>query len=355
MPENVALRSLRETACKENGMIKGIDVSSFQSASPSTSGYDFMFVKATEGTSYINPNQYSQAATARDAGLVVGFYHFLHPGNISAQAEYFVDRCDSLEGDLLVCDWESTSSGTASCSEKDAFIKKVKELRPTHKTLLYCNTDFWWNRDTTSYAGDGLWIARYNNSPGNPGIQSAWVFHQYTDSPLDTNVGDFSSRSALSNWATELQDGGSDDSDDDEGDDDVAPTDRWIARTDPQDIPSGKWTRVKLDNDGNVSIAFGPVHVNATAWLTFAEGLTSGTSIQGRFFVTDDDGNLRRKYPIAELTASDGRSYPAFSLNGGYLEADERLRFETAVFEPSCDTITLEQARASAHTWPRAS
>lgn len=195
-------------------MLKGIDVSAYQSSSPSTSGYDFMFIKATEGRSYISPSQYSQAATARDAGLVVGFYHFLWPGNINDQAEYFVENCDSVEEDLLVCDWESTSSGPASCSEKDQFIKKVKELRPQHKVMLYCNTDFWWNRDTTSYAGDGLWIARYNNDPGNPGIQNEWVFHQYTDSPVDTNVGDFSSRSALKAWATEYQSGGGDDSDD---------------------------------------------------------------------------------------------------------------------------------------------
>ncbi|MFK0296676.1 GH25 family lysozyme, partial [Streptomyces sp. NPDC090442] len=57
--------------------VRGVDVSSYQSAAYSTTGLDFAFIKATEGTSYINPRQSAQAAQARRNGLVVGFYHFL--------------------------------------------------------------------------------------------------------------------------------------------------------------------------------------------------------------------------------------------------------------------------------------
>jgi GH25 family lysozyme M1 (1,4-beta-N-acetylmuramidase) len=71
--------------------VKGIDVSSYQSAAYSTKGLDFVFVKAAEGTSYINPRMTAQAAHARRNGLVVGFYDFLRPGDMAAQAAYFVD------------------------------------------------------------------------------------------------------------------------------------------------------------------------------------------------------------------------------------------------------------------------
>ena len=61
-------------------------------------------------------------------------------------------------GDLLAVDWETTGDGThASNAEKDRFIRKVKELRPDHRVLLYANRNFWLNIDTTAYAGDGLW------------------------------------------------------------------------------------------------------------------------------------------------------------------------------------------------------
>lgn len=180
--------------------IKGTDVASYQGMTPLTSGTDFMIIKATEGTGYISPYQVSQARTARAAGLVTGFYHYLSTGPVTAQAAYFVDKCDSVAGDILACDWEAPGVG---CAAKDAFLKEVKRLRPGHKVILYCNKDFWFNLDTTSYAGDGLWIADYDNAPGHPGIKAPWVVHQYSDSGgVDRNVAAFASRADMRTWAT---------------------------------------------------------------------------------------------------------------------------------------------------------
>lgn len=60
--------------------VKGIDVSSNNSNNYSTQGLDFVIVKATEGRTFTNPKQHDQAKRAREAGLVLGFYHFLWPG-----------------------------------------------------------------------------------------------------------------------------------------------------------------------------------------------------------------------------------------------------------------------------------
>lgn len=179
--------------------VKGIDVSSYQSSTYSTSGAAFVFVKATEGTTYTNPRMAAQAKRARDAGCVVGFYHFLRPGSMAAQAAYFVEQAASIEGDPLWADWEDPA---VSCADKDAFLAEVARLRgATHRVGLYCNTDFWLNRDTTATAGDALWIAQYNGKPGKPSIQAAWRFHQYTDSPVDTSVGAFKDAAELRAWA----------------------------------------------------------------------------------------------------------------------------------------------------------
>ncbi|MFJ1745812.1 glycoside hydrolase family 25 protein [Streptomyces sp. NPDC088116] len=178
--------------------VNGIDVSSYQSSDFSTSGLAFVFVKATEGTSYINPKMTAQAAHARDAGLVVGFYHFLRPGDMKAQARYFVEECASIEHDPLFADWEDDG---VSCAQKDAFIAEVKRLRGSnHRVGLYCGQYYWLNRDTTSNAGDALWIADYVTA-GKPRIKAKWHFHQYTDTPVDTNVGAFADRAALRKWA----------------------------------------------------------------------------------------------------------------------------------------------------------
>lgn len=181
-------------------MLRGIDISSHQSTTFDTDGLSFVIVKATEGRSYVNPRQSEQAAHGRGAGCSIGFYHFLWPGDIDAQARYFVDKCASQDADFLAVDWENPSSGShASNAEKDAFIRRVKELRPHKRVLLYCNRTFWLNYDTTSYAGDGLWIADYVDA-GKPRVKAHWRIHQYTDQPVDTNVANFSSASALHSW-----------------------------------------------------------------------------------------------------------------------------------------------------------
>jgi GH25 family lysozyme M1 (1,4-beta-N-acetylmuramidase) len=185
-------------------MLHGIDVSSHQSASYDTDGLAFVIVKATEGRSYVNPKMEEQAARAREAGLVVGFYHFLWPGHISEQAEHFTDKAPAQPGDLLACDWETTGEGTrASNAEKDRFVRKVKSLNPRNRVLLYCNRTFWLKHDRTSYAGDGLWIAHYGVARGKPKIKAKWVVHQYTDDPVDKNVARFRTAEELRAWAEE--------------------------------------------------------------------------------------------------------------------------------------------------------
>ncbi|MFR0357085.1 GH25 family lysozyme [Streptomyces sediminimaris] len=183
-------------------MLRGIDVSAYQSSSYGTDGLSFAFVKATEGRSYVNPRLAAQTKHGRDAGLVVGFYHFLWPGHLQAQAEYFVKHAPERAGDILAVDWERTSEGThASNAEKDQFIRKLKELRPHNRVILYTNRDYWLHVDTTSYAGDGLWIADYVTA-GKPRIKAAWRFHQYTSEPHDKDVAHFADKAALRKWAS---------------------------------------------------------------------------------------------------------------------------------------------------------
>lgn len=183
--------------------IKGIDVSNHQSATYDLTGRDFVIVKATQSTNYVNARHAAQVQRARDNARVVGHYHFLVAGSIQAQAEYFVAHAAPKAGELLACDWETNpADGTLpSTAEKDAFIRAVKKLRPSNRVLLYTGQNLWLSKDTSGYAGDGLWIAQYNGKPGQPDITAAWLIHQYTSTPLDTNVARFASRAEMAAWA----------------------------------------------------------------------------------------------------------------------------------------------------------
>lgn len=177
----------------------GIDVASYQSTTYSTAGLSFVFAKATESTSYVNPHYAGQIAHGRAAGLVIGHYHFGHHGNGAAQADYFLAHADLKPGDIIAYDWEE---GSTTQADRDEWMTRVKAKAPGHRVILYCNKDFWRSRDTESYAGDGLWIADPNSPAGKPGITHAWVFHQYSETGgMDHNVANFPSVAALRTWA----------------------------------------------------------------------------------------------------------------------------------------------------------
>ncbi|MEV1049674.1 GH25 family lysozyme [Streptomyces sp. NPDC049887] len=184
-------------------LINGVDVASYQSTTYDTTGLDFVFVKATEGTTYSNPKMSAQVTRARSARLVVGFYHFLRAGNPKGQAGYFVNRAGARPGEILACDWETAPDGSyPSNAEKDAFLREVKRLAPANRVVLYCNRDYWLNRDKTSYAADGLWIADPSAPTGAPRVRHPWVFHQHSiTGGIDRNVGNFPTRDALRKWA----------------------------------------------------------------------------------------------------------------------------------------------------------
>lgn len=187
--------------------IHGIDVSDYQcSWKPNSSGAgsdQFVFVKASEGQSWKADCAEDIIKRGRDAGLVVGFYHFLWPSNASGspsvQADFFLDCCRDFglkDGDILWCDWEGTGGGTPSGSDKDKFMDAVKDaVGNKNKVGLYCNYSMW--SGSNKNRGDAFWLAQYASSPST----NDYEFWQYTDSPLDQNWGAFSSRDELKKWA----------------------------------------------------------------------------------------------------------------------------------------------------------
>ena len=189
--------------------LKGIDVSSNNSSNWEDDDWEYCWVKATEGKSYKNPDYAHQTGVVRDRGKVLGHYHWLNDGDVQAQVNWFLAESDVRDGDLIACDWEDPSDPTTA--QKDDWIKKVKAAYPKCKVGLYCNRDWWWNHDTSGYAGDYLWIAIYNGG-ADPGIDYDWTFHQHGVEPYDLNrAPKFATLADLQAWAGSGDDGGNPD------------------------------------------------------------------------------------------------------------------------------------------------
>ena len=159
--------------------LDGIDISS-NNGNPDSSGLnpqtidgDFVIIKITEGTYYVNPYWKRQAELALAGGKLVGFYHFASSASsMSDQASYFVSNLNQYSGllgsALLFLDWENTSYDTGILAmgptKAKEFLDTVYSLT-TVKPLVYMSrsvtTEYDWS--SVANAGYGLWVAQYAN------------------------------------------------------------------------------------------------------------------------------------------------------------------------------------------------
>lgn len=184
--------------------VNGIDVSSHDHAGGKTinwpgrraAGEEFAFVKATEGTSYVNPYFNQDNRDAKAAGLYVGAYAFGRPdlGNPAGQANHFVNNLQwTADGrtlpPFLDLEWPYLA-GTPDCyglsqSQMRTWISTfltTVQARIGRTPMIYTNVN-WWNPCTgssTAFAGYPLDISSCNSTPPSvPGWGTNWTFWQY--------------------------------------------------------------------------------------------------------------------------------------------------------------------------------
>ena len=151
----------------------GIDVSKWQSSTPSLTGLDFLFARASIGT--LTDEAYDRhIANARRAGLLTGAYHFGDEGSTAAaQAKTFLTKAGAV--DFYFLDHEGARRmGSAAAKE---FIRTVRAAKG--KCGLYASLSGF-----PSFGQDYNWIALWAGA--EPTIP--WTFWQYQGSPLDKDV-----------------------------------------------------------------------------------------------------------------------------------------------------------------------
>jgi GH25 family lysozyme M1 (1,4-beta-N-acetylmuramidase) len=192
-------------------VIEGVDVAKYQPNFMPRPGDDFMFIKATLGQTVVDPLAGRHAKVARDAGLPVGWYHFLWPssdsGTGSQQADWFLKNIPDLRaGDLLVCDWEGTSAGLPTVADRDGFVARCLDRESKHRSGIYCTPSRWRGYNTAVSDKAFVWVAHWTSNPQPASCGRPWTFWQYSDSGnrLDLDRGNFGSRAELKDWAHSL-------------------------------------------------------------------------------------------------------------------------------------------------------
>ena len=114
--------------------MNGIDISSWQKGiNLNAVPCDFVIVKATGGTEYINPDYNRAMNQAISAGKKVGVYHYAREkgckGSAAAEADFFVKTVQSYIGKaILVLDWGRGASSWC-CLGKRIFRQGISENR----------------------------------------------------------------------------------------------------------------------------------------------------------------------------------------------------------------------------------
>lgn len=189
-------------------MLRGVDISKWQSVGTGDQAPDFVICKATEGCGYVDGTCDAHYQRAKSQGKLLGVYHFARPdlGNSpEAEADWFVKNIEGYIGEaILVLDWEVQQWRTDWAK---AWLDRVY-AKTGVKPLIYMSASqvSAYNWSAVANADYGLWIAGYPNKynvpnppvpaegemPYSIGAWKIWAIWQYSSScgSLDVDVAD---------------------------------------------------------------------------------------------------------------------------------------------------------------------
>ena len=131
---------------------------------------DFIFIKATEGSTISDPMYRNNVGKAHEAGFLVGAYHFLHKGSSGKeQFEHFRRVTKGSPLDLLpVVDVEDDGMRGKSREEIQTILRDFLVAAKAHygkSPIIYCSEKYYNQYLSPEFDGYYLFIASYSHEP----------------------------------------------------------------------------------------------------------------------------------------------------------------------------------------------
>lgn len=182
--------------------LNGIDISSYQSGIDLTVvPCDFVIIKATQGTGYVNPDCDRAYQQAKRAGKLRGTYHYVGGGNAVAEADYYANNIKGyLRDGLLAIDWEAEqNSAWGNEAYLEQLVRRVIE-RTGIKPLIYSMASRYAQVAAVAKKLDcGLWIAEYADM--NP---TGYQAHPWREGAYACAIRQYASTGRLNGWGGDL-------------------------------------------------------------------------------------------------------------------------------------------------------
>ena len=164
--------------------IRGLDVSAHNGLmnldAAKADGYDFIFIKASEGVDFKDANFGINYRKAQHAGMKTGAYHFFRFDKDGIdQAMNFMDAVDNRKLELgLAVDIEEQGNPEGIPVElvKQRLTDLVEYLfLKGHRVFFYTNRDGYEKYLMDTFPGYPLWICSFSETP----FDAEWTFWQY--------------------------------------------------------------------------------------------------------------------------------------------------------------------------------
>lgn len=145
----------------------------------------FVYIKATEGEDYLDPNYESNVTNAQKTNLKVGEYHFFRfnkPGK--TQAINFLFHTKDFSGELTpaldIEEWGNmpvTKSGAEIRTEIAGFLNTVEKVSGC-KMIIYTNINTYNKYIRGQFLDNPIWICSFNKDRILPDNRD-WLFWQH--------------------------------------------------------------------------------------------------------------------------------------------------------------------------------
>jgi lysozyme len=179
--------------CAAGTTTPGVDVSYYNQTidwpSVKTAGYEFAFIRVSDGATFHDPKFASNWAGAQAAGLVRGAYQFFRPTqSATEQADLMIAAIGTPgPGDLApVIDVEVTGGlgPSAVAAAVGTWVDRVQAATGV-TPIVYTGKYFWRDQvgGPSSFVDNPLWIAQYtSHCPTLPSPWTTWAFWQSSES-----------------------------------------------------------------------------------------------------------------------------------------------------------------------------
>lgn len=151
--------------------LNGVDIASYQSNIDASrlATTDFVIVKFTQGTRYLNPYADRQYSTAKAAGKLMGAYHYAEGKDPEDEAHHFVSSLGNRVGEcVLALDWEGNQNRLFGTGKDVTWCKIFLDMvyeQTGIRPLIYMSKSVCRKHDWAAVAKDyPLWCAQYKSN-----------------------------------------------------------------------------------------------------------------------------------------------------------------------------------------------